>query len=362
MKKIIGIFFIIILGIITFSKGSHNQNTINENDSTTMALLKATGKLKINKRANHDTYQVYFHVPIAFKEQVPIAIKIDCEQLIDYRFIHMTPPNVIISAQLKQSGTASLDWTGWVVVKDNTYTDCPDFVPLAALNELTAEEKKWLLSPEIDLRNTSCAYLSFWVWNWVEDQYGKILDPLWLDLTIDGSQFYPICSHMGGINDDDQIPDVGGWSRVVLDLSPYAGHVVRIRYRFQSGPYNVQAGSYIDDFHVYGRIQEFEKNPMVIELNASRKTERAWIIRKDYDEIELSINNPNQLKGITYDIFRREPGQYYQLLREITENEIQGNRYTLFYPLPDRDIEFQYLAVARDADDKILAIAYTKSI
>ncbi|NIM16983.1 MAG: hypothetical protein GTO45_33865 [Candidatus Aminicenantes bacterium] len=677
MKKVISIFFIVILGIGTFSKGNHNQNTINENAFTTIALLKASGRLKIRKRAEHETYQVYFHIPIAFQEQVPIAIEIDCKPLIDYRFLHLTPPNVIISARLKQTSKASLNWTGWVLIKENTYADCPEFVPLTALNELSAEEKKWLqstdcaqlsapivqekadlvrgntsnlielanntalyctsipydfshdpmafdavytltwgnsctghahagaallrangvparsilnipswasaymdmhwmidyfvpgygwinmetslgenfynpqetvvvhvsnpgdefpvffpvgidgfwhtsepelgifnpywgrahhssqetlitdsfekiaeaiqlskamfdyysrywgvyfnrdqnnnifraylkqdaalvdlqngdldsflihirealdhykevapepmetiffddfenagtgwihggiedewemgsplygppgahsgqncwgvdlddtynnnadcwlMSPGIDLRNTSCAFLSFWVWNWVEDQYSRIHDPLWLDLTIDGSQFYPICNYMGGVNDDPQIPDVGGWSRVVLDLSHYAGHVVRIRFRFQSNHSKVQAGSYVDDFHVYGRILEFEKKPIVIELNAFRKTERAWIIRKEYDEIELSINNPYQLKGLTYDIFIREPGQYYQLLREITENEIQGSRYTLLYPLPNRDIEFQYLAVARDANDKILAIACTKTI
>jgi hypothetical protein len=112
----------------------------------------------------------------------------------------------------------------------------------------------WLMSPIIDLTGYTCAYLSFWAWNWVEDRRGYIDDPLWLDLTTDGTTFYPLCSMMGGVNDDPEIPDVGGWSRVVLDLTKYVDESVQIRFRFKSNSYDAQAGSYIDDFHVYGRF------------------------------------------------------------------------------------------------------------
>lgn len=676
MKKLIIIFFLGILGVGLFSWKDHHQNTINGNATTSMALLKAVGKLEITGRADNEIYQVYFHIPIAFKEQVPLAIEIDCPQLIDYRFIHLTPPNMIISARLKQ-GLTNLDWTAWVLVKENRHSDRPQFVPMSALDELTGEEKKWLqstdcaqldapvvletaalvrnnttnlieladqtaaycssippsfshspvafdavyalkfgnactgcahagaallrangvparsilnipptgssnyidmhwfidylvpgygwvnlettmdrnfyspqnavvihvsnpedefpvfrplgldvcwhtsepklgrdpdwhdahtafrensimdtsekvteamqlsksvfdyysrywgvhfnkdqnnhifraylkqddafnylkngyldyfltnirevlyhykeaapppietiffddfesagigwihggvqdeweigsplvgpssahsgencwgvdlddtyndnadcwlLSPGIDLRNTSCAYLSFWLWNSVEDMDYEFHDPLWLDLTVDGIQFYPICSHMGGINDDLVIPDVGGWSRIVLDLSPYLGNVVQIRFRFQSDYNYVQAGSYIDDVHVYGRAAQLEKNPISIELNTSIATERAWLIRKNSVKIELSINNPSQLKDLTVVIYRKERGQNYYILREITGNEIQEGKYTLFDPLPDPGVKFQYLAAVRDADGRFIAFTYPKAI
>jgi hypothetical protein len=167
---------------------------------------------------------------------------------------------------------------------------------------------------------------------------------------------------MGGVNDDPEIPDVGGWSRVVLDLSHYAGNFVRVRFRFQSNSRKVQAGSYIDDFHVYGRAAELEKNPISIELNASIETERAWLIRKDSAKIELSINSPNQLKDLTYVIYKKERGQYYHILREITGNEIQEGKYTLFDPLPDPGVRFQYLAAVRNAHGKFIAFSYPKAI
>ena len=40
---------------------------------------------------------------------------------------------------------------------------------------------------------------------------------------------------------------------MVLDLYRYIGNTVQIRFRFRSDSSTRQPGSYIDDFHVYGR-------------------------------------------------------------------------------------------------------------
>jgi transglutaminase-like putative cysteine protease len=134
------------------------------------------------------------------------------------------------------SGTAC-----WGTDLDNTYENNADC---------------WLLSPAFSLDGYGTAYLSFWVFNEVQDEnQGWVYDPLWLDLTVDGQHFVPLCSHMGGVNDDPDIPVMGGWSHVVLDLTRYAGEdAVQIRFRFQSDGSQVQPGSYVDDVHAYGRI------------------------------------------------------------------------------------------------------------
>jgi transglutaminase-like putative cysteine protease len=535
---------------------------------TRVYLRKAVGNLQIDASSTTETYEAYFHIPICFGEQVPIFIEVESPQLIDYRFVHLNPPNVIIAAQMQQAPTSPLDWRAWVFVKENTYADCPDFVPIPIPQELPDSVKKWLQptdcvqvdaaivqqiadsirggttnlikladdicnfcwaipwvwphvpfaldavyaltwgssctghahagaalfrangiparsllnmptwssnydhhwiidyyipdygwvrmetstgqhpcfaqdeivtlacnpedefplffpsgiegywhtsdpelgmynpnwggahsaiswvafsdssekieqaysltdsvfyyysrywgikltpaqqtnvqsaydyqksaqsklslkdldgyiedmqqalqcyreinpetltaiffddfesgaqgwthggaydewelgnpsygpadvhsgdncwgtdlddtyenyadcwlkSPPIDLTDLACAYLSFWVWNWVEDEnQGFVYDPLWLDLSTDGIFFQPLCSHMGGVNDDPQIPDVGGWTMMVLDLTKYVGETVHIRFRFQSDQDDVQPGSYIDDMWVYGR-------------------------------------------------------------------------------------------------------------
>lgn len=112
----------------------------------------------------------------------------------------------------------------------------------------------WILSPQIPLTDLSSAFLSFWVWNWVEeDGLGNVLDPLTVEVTTDGVEYRSLSGPLGGVNDDPEIPVVGGWSQVHLDLFDYIGQVVQFRFRFQSDSTNVQPGSYIDDVHVYGR-------------------------------------------------------------------------------------------------------------
>ncbi len=112
----------------------------------------------------------------------------------------------------------------------------------------------WIMSPPISLANLSSAFLSFWVWNWVEeDPAGNVLDPLTVEISTDGTEFLPLSCSLGGVNDDPDIPVIGGWSMMNLDLFNYIGRTVQIRFRFQSDSANVQLGSYIDDVHVYGR-------------------------------------------------------------------------------------------------------------
>ena len=130
----------------------------------------------------------------------------------------------------------------------------------------------WFALPTIDLTDLTYAQLSFWVWTWVEDGREEIADPLWLDISIDGETFEPLCSHMGGINDDPVIPAVGGWNNIVLDLTRFAGGPAQIRFRFSSNDAVVGPGCYVDDVEIRGRPADAnpalpeETNPICMRL------------------------------------------------------------------------------------------------
>jgi hypothetical protein len=121
-------------------------------------------------------------------------------------------------------------------------------------SDYESDADNWLLSPPIDLSDISSAFLDFWIWNWIEefDNYNPV-DRVWVEITTDGSQFESICSAMAGINEDPEIPAVGGWSRVVLDIHRFAGNTVQFRFRFSSNSTENRPGSYIDDITVYER-------------------------------------------------------------------------------------------------------------
>jgi len=99
------------------------------------------------------------------------------------------------------------------------------------------------------------AFVEIRVWNSVREEksHGKIEDYLWVDATTNGSSFEPLCNRTGGISDNPDIPSIGGWSRLVLDLTEHVDHRVQIRFRFRSNGLQVESGSYLDDFRVYGR-------------------------------------------------------------------------------------------------------------
>lgn len=134
----------------------------------------------------------------------------------------------------------------------------------------------WLLSPLIEISSLSTAYLDFWIWNSiVEGNPYNTVDYSWVDVSADGCvTFEPVSSMTGGINDDPEIPDVGGWSRIVLDLQKYAGDKIYVRFRFKSDANQHSSGTYIDDVLVYGRLKPatgVEENPVlgVFDLSCS---------------------------------------------------------------------------------------------
>jgi hypothetical protein len=130
----------------------------------------------------------------------------------------------------------------WGTDLDNTYENNAD---------------NWLMSPVFNLESLSCAYLSVYIRNSLEgDDYHRTYDdPLWLEITADGQTFLPLCTYMGGLNDDPEIYDKGGWSFLALDLFRYIGEKVQIRFRMRSNADQAYEGVHIDDLRVYGRMK-----------------------------------------------------------------------------------------------------------
>lgn len=157
----------------------------------------------------------------------------------------------------------------------------------------------WLLSPSINLNKLSCAFLSVKIWNDVEDslQGYSSKDKLWIELSTDnGATFFPITTFLGGVIDyNTGVPQVGGWSRLVLDLTPYSNHTLRIKFHFTSNYSITRAGSYIDDVHIYGKemnansVDESKKNLISIKCYPNPSS----------GKITLEILNPNGKSNIT---------------------------------------------------------------
>ena len=114
-------------------------------DIRKLYLKRATGDLEIYGLSQDSAYQAYFHIPIAIENQVPIFIEVKSPDLIDYRFVHLAPPNLIIAARLKRNADITqLNWNGWVIIKEIQRNEVPYQSPIPSLAELPEETRKWL--------------------------------------------------------------------------------------------------------------------------------------------------------------------------------------------------------------------------
>ncbi len=127
-------------------QGQTTDTGNNKDGTNSLYLNKATGHLKIVGAVTPDTFQVYFSLPIPYREQSPIWLDIDCPEMISYRFVHLDSVNIFVSALLKNSpDTIYLNWTSYVAIKTNRYYDLPDFIPLPDTAAYTQEIKKYLM-------------------------------------------------------------------------------------------------------------------------------------------------------------------------------------------------------------------------
>ena len=77
-------------------------------------------------------------------EQAPVLLQVTCPQMVAYRFVREDPPNMLVAARLVNADSARLDWTSWVIIKQNRYPNLPAYVPIPAREELPDSVRQWL--------------------------------------------------------------------------------------------------------------------------------------------------------------------------------------------------------------------------
>jgi len=100
-----------------------------------------------------------------------------------------------------------------------------------------------LTSPPIYVPDSGY-YLRFWYWYETETQ-GSYWDQRWVQISVNGGSFNDVLQ----LYDD---PQEWWLQSPVIDLSSYAGHTIRVRFRFDTidDSFNDYGGWYIDDFEI----------------------------------------------------------------------------------------------------------------
>ena len=151
------------------------------------------------------------------------------------------------------SGTSPAAHSGsnvWATVLDDDYANSTD----AALD-----------APELALPDGSVVTLTFWHWYDFESNW----DGGNVQVSEDGAPFRVLTPASG--YPDDSVSALGGpgftgtgtsWQQVTIDLTPYAGHNVVLRWQFASDGSQVRRGWYLDDIAVTTEVADFEASPL----------------------------------------------------------------------------------------------------
>jgi hypothetical protein len=104
-----------------------------------------------------------------------------------------------------------------------------------------------LTSPPISIPNIG--YILRFYYRYQTESSGKTWDQRWVQISVDGGPYVNLME----LTDDPQMPETSSWlTNKSIDLSPYSGHNVRIRFYFSTldAVNNNYSGWGIDDFSI----------------------------------------------------------------------------------------------------------------
>jgi hypothetical protein len=115
------------------------------------------------------------------------------------------------------------------------------------------------------------------------------------------------------------------------------------------------------------RLQFFTSQDIwvYITIDAERKEERAWIIRKHYGKIDITVDNPDAVPVSKFVVYRKE-GMDYQVVKEILPSELElqnGNfSFTFTDEYLEKNVTYTYKVEALDLDGRVIGISNEKTI
>jgi hypothetical protein len=99
-----------------------------------------------------------------------------------------------------------------------------------------------------------------------------------------------------------------------------------------------------------------------LSMTGVRKTERAWIIKRDYGELNFLVDNPSQVNVSKYVIYKKINNETYEALYEFSGSSLNLGSYIYIDKFLNKDKIYTYKFIAYDSSNNIIAISNEISI
>jgi hypothetical protein len=101
---------------------------------------------------------------------------------------------------------------------------------------------------------------------------------------------------------------------------------------------------------------------IILNISGARKTEKAWIINRDYAELNLLVDNISKVNVSKYVIYKKIDDGTYETLLEISGSSLIEGSYTYIDKFLDKDKTYTYKFIAYDSSNNIIATSNETSI
>jgi hypothetical protein len=98
---------------------------------------------------------------------------------------------------------------------------------------------------------------------------------------------------------------------------------------------------------------------LTVSLSGERKTEKAWIIKREYGKLNISVSNPS---GMSYTLIiqKSTDGAGYGDIKRVSSSEISGGDYTYYDKYLAKGVNCGYMIIIKDSSGK--TITYSNKI
>ncbi|MCK5057230.1 MAG: hypothetical protein KAT34_11280 [Candidatus Aminicenantes bacterium] len=131
---------------------------------------------------------------------------------------------------------------------------------------------------------------------------------------------------------------------------------------FDLGPHSVMAKAY----DTKGMSSEDEITLTIssvkLHLQLERKTDKAWIIEKEYVKIDATIENPDSIPIVKYVIFRKAPAGEFTIIGEVPASQVQGASFTYNDTDIEQNKQYTYKVEALDENGIVVGASEEKVI
>ena len=93
---------------------------------------------------------------------------------------------------------------------------------------------------------------------------------------------------------------------------------------------------------------------IIINLSASIIEENAWIIRKNYGKLNITVENLTDTNVTNYRILRKADEEEYRDIVEFTDSDLLDNGYEYIDKSLESDIAYIYLVEALDYEGRVI--------